>query len=132
MPAGGYSINVPVGNYRLVASKEGYIPKVVEDVEVLENQTTDVNFQLGGDNMEHIVDVNVANGDEETIAVPDGCATKSYRFVGGMSGNPMVGKIVQLIASDGVTVVQTGTTDANGVVAFTNVIYGDYKLKITY
>ena len=131
MATGRYSLDVPAGAHKVIALKDNN-SVVVDNVNVFESQTTEVNFQLGGDNMEHIVDINVANCEEETIAVPDGCTTKSYKFNGAISGNLMVGKTVQLIASDGVTVVQTGTTDANGVVAFTNVIYGDYKLKITY
>ena len=82
--------------------------------------------------MEHIVDVNIANCDEETIKVPEVCATKSYKFVGAVTGNPIVGGTAELLTADGSTVLQTQTTDANGIATFTNVNYGNYKLKITY
>jgi len=89
-------------------------------------------IKVGGGNMEHIVDVNIANCDEETIKVPEVCATKSYKFVGAVTGNPIVGGTAELLTADGSTVLQTQTTDANGIATFTNVNYGNYKLKITY
>jgi len=42
---GGYIITLPTGNYTLTASKTGYYPNSTT-VQVLENQTTIVNFQL--------------------------------------------------------------------------------------
>ncbi len=44
--AGAYSLVVPVGTYDVTASKQGFISQTVEDVSVLENQTTTVNFHL--------------------------------------------------------------------------------------
>jgi len=43
---GGYTITLPVGNYSVTASKTGYQSQSQENVQVLENQTTTVNFQL--------------------------------------------------------------------------------------
>ena len=82
--------------------------------------------------MEHIVDVTVASGDEETIIVPDGVSAQSYRIVGAISGNPVVGKTAQLLSEDGAIVLQTQTTDADGRATFTDVIYGNYKVKTVY
>ena len=126
-------MKVPIGNYKVVASKEGYISQVVENVEVLEEQTISIDFELmGEENMEHIIDVSITNDDEETIIVPDGIALKSYRFVGNISGNIQVGKTIELLTEDGTTTLQTQMTDGNGMITFINVVYGNYKIKINY
>ena len=45
--SGYYEIqNITIGNYTVVASKVGYIDGSAEDVQVLDNQTTTVNFNL--------------------------------------------------------------------------------------
>lgn len=130
MTAGEYSINVPTGTHKTSASKPGYIYQSFKNIKVLEDQTSILNFELkGGDNMEHIVDINITNCDDETIQVPDGCATKSYNFIGVISGNPVVDMTVELLTADGTTVLQTQTTDTNGIATFTDVIYGNYKLR---
>jgi len=85
-----------------------------------------------GSNMEHTIDINITNCDEDTIKVPEVCAAKAYKFVGAVTGNPIIGVKVELLNADGTTVLQTQTTDANGIVTFTNVNYGNYKLKVTY
>ena len=133
MTKGEFTINVPVGAYNVVASKGSYTPEVIKNVVVLEGQLTIVNIQLGGEeNMEYIVDISIVNCEDETIEVPDGCTQKRYKFVGAISGNPYVGKTVKLLSADGKTVLQTTTTDAEGYATFTDVVYGNYKLKITY
>ena len=43
---GGYTITLPVGNYTVTASKTGYFPESQEKVQILEDQTITVNFQL--------------------------------------------------------------------------------------
>jgi len=46
MAIGECSMEVPVGTYKVRASKVGYFPQSIENVVVLEGQTTHVNFQL--------------------------------------------------------------------------------------
>lgn len=129
---GKYTITVPIGASHAVASKDGYISQTVENINVTENQTSILNFELigGEENMEHIVDVNVTNDNEETVIIPDGVALKTYRVVGSISGNIQIGKTVELLTADGITILQSQITDANGIVIFVDVIYGEYKLKI--
>ncbi|MDZ4181941.1 MAG: carboxypeptidase regulatory-like domain-containing protein [Candidatus Cloacimonadaceae bacterium] len=57
--AGAYSMPVPIGTYDVTASKTGYISLTVEDVTVLTNQTTTVNFILhpGSDNDDDVIPV---------------------------------------------------------------------------
>jgi len=43
---GGYTLEIPVGNYTVTASATGYYGQTQENVEVLEDQVTDVNFTL--------------------------------------------------------------------------------------
>ena len=132
MSAGEYIIqDIPIGIYTVTASKESYIFQPIENIEVLEEQTTVINFELiGGETMEHIIDISITNCEEETIYVPDGCVTKPYRLVGKISNIPISGKTVELLTSDATTVLQTETTDTDGVVTFTNTLYGNYKMRI--
>ncbi len=43
---GAYSIVIPIGVYAVTASKQGYLPQTVENVQVNANLTTTVNFNL--------------------------------------------------------------------------------------
>ena len=131
MSVGEYSINVPIGTYALTASKPGYIHQRFKIIKVLEDQSSILNFELiGGESMEHIVDVTIANGNEETITVPDGIAAQSYIFIGAISSNPVVDNIIELLSEDGNTVIQTQITNADGRVTFTDIFFGNYKLRI--
>lgn len=129
---GKYTLHLPVGIHTVTTSKEKYNPQTI-DVKVLKYQTTVLNFELkGGDNMEHIVDINITNCEDETIEVPDGCSEKRYKFIGTISGEPYIGKNVELLSADGNTILQTNTTDDEGYATFANPIYSNHKLKITY
>ena len=129
---GKYALHIPIGIHNVTTSKGRYIPQTI-NVEVLKDQTSILNFELkGGDNMEHIIDINITNCEDETIEVPDGCSQKRYKFAGTISGDSYIGKNVELLSADGNTILQTTTTDADGFATFTDAIYGNYKLKITY
>lgn len=131
MAIGEYTINVPVGSNKITASKEGYIPQPIENVEVLEGQTTIVNIQLGGDNMgEYIVPTVVKDGNEEIVNVPIVDPTVPRKFLDGGLATPLVGNTVELLTEDEATVLQTEETDSDGRVVFTKVLHGKYNLRI--
>ena len=131
MPAGEYSINVQIGNYRVAASKVGYISEINEDVEVSERQTTEVNFQLGGEKMgTYTKPIVVMDGNMTTINVPVEEPTVPKKFLD--MGTPMVTKVVELLTEDGATVLQTQTTNVEGIVTFENVLHGHYNVTIHY
>jgi len=44
--AGSYALEAPIGSYNIKASAWGYESALIENIEVLENQTTFVNFRL--------------------------------------------------------------------------------------
>jgi len=56
---GAYSIVIPIGAYDVTASATGYISQTVEDVTVIANQATTVNFHLeaGSENEENVIPV---------------------------------------------------------------------------
>lgn len=47
-------INVPIGKYKLIVSKQGYITTIVSDVEVFENKSTEINVALKFGTMEGV------------------------------------------------------------------------------
>ena len=131
MATGEYSIDISTGTYEVTASKEGCISQTVEGVEVLEGKTTEVNFKLGGEKMGTYTEpIVVMDGSTKTINVPIAEPTLLVKFLD--IGTPMVGKTVELLTEDGATVLQTQTTDAEGIATFTNVLHGNYKVRISY
>jgi len=57
--AGAYSIYIPVGNWSVTASKTGYVTQTIDDVIVIANQTTTVNFQMvpGTENANDVIPI---------------------------------------------------------------------------
>ena len=127
---GQYTLTIPLGAYTLTASKEGYTTQTVENVKVLEGQTTIVNIQLGGDNMRTYTEpIVVRDGSLITINVPIEEPAVSIKFLD--VDAPMVNKDVELLAEDNTT-LQTKITDAEGIATLVNVLHGNYKVRITY
>lgn len=132
MTKGEYSLQVPVGIYTVMASKDN-ISQTIENVEIFANQITTINFQLGGEqNMEYIKDINILNCEDVVVEIPDGCSEKRYKCIGAVSGNPYIGNTVELLSADESTILQTTVTNSEGFALFTNLIYNSYKLKIIY
>jgi len=44
--SGDYILNLPVGNYTVIASKEGYQTQYKYNISIIGNQTTELNFTL--------------------------------------------------------------------------------------
>ena len=132
MSVGEYALqDIPIGIYKVTASKAGGISQTVENVKVLEGQTTIVNIQLGGENMGTYTEpIVVMDGSLTTINVPVEEPTVPKEFLD--MGTPMVGKTVELLTEDGATVLQTQTTDTDGIATFENVLHGNYNVKIHY
>ena len=131
MTTGKYSIDVLIGTYNLTASKAGYISQTIEYVEVLENQTTEVNFQLGGENMTTYTEsIAVVDGSTITINVPIEEPSVLVKFLD--MDTPLVGKTVELLTEDESTVLQTKVTDTSGISTFENVLHGNYNVRIHY
>ena len=131
MPTGEYITNIPIGTYIVTASKPGYITHSINNVEVLEEQTTEVNIELGGENMvTYTESIAVVDGSTITINVPIEEPSVIVKFLD--MDIPLVGKTVELLTEDGATVLQTQTTDAEGIATFENVLHGNYNIKITF
>ena len=124
--------DIPKGTYDITASKDGYISQTVKKIEVLEEQATEVNFRLGGEEKmgTYTEPIVVMDGSLTTINVPVEEPTVPKKFLD--MGTPMVSKVVELLTEDGATVLQTQTTNAEGIVIFENVLHGNYNVKIDY
>ena len=88
--------------------------------------------EIGGDNNmgTYTEPIVVMDGGMTTINVPVEEPTVPKRFLD--MGTPMVSKVVELLTEDGATVLQTQTTNAEGIVTFENVLHGNYNVKIDY
>ena len=132
MATGEYTtIDISIGTYTLTASKAG-ISQTAEGVEVLEGQTATVNFQLGGEDMETYTEViGVVGGNTKMVSiVPKEEPAVSVKFLD--AGVAIATKTVELLTEDGLTILQTKTTDSSGVATFDNLLHGNYKVRITY
>lgn len=130
---GEYVIHdIPIGTYDITASKEGYLSQTVKNIKVLEEQATGVNFQLGGEeNMGTYTEpIVVMDGSLTTIHVPVEEPTVLKRFLD--VDTPMVSKVVELLTEDNTTILQTQTTNAEGIVTFENILHGNYNVTIHY
>ena len=88
--------------------------------------------KIGGDNNmgTYTEPIVVMDGSMITINVPADEPTLPTKFL--FMGTPMVSKVVELLTEDGATVLQTQTTNAEGIVTFENVLHGHYNVKIDY
>jgi len=64
--SGNYLMTLPIGNYTVTASKTGYYPNSTT-AQILENQTTNVDFQLTKDTTPIIIDVRNATPMATTV-----------------------------------------------------------------
>lgn len=135
---GEYILHLPVGTYTVVCSKENYVSQAVENVEVHEDQTAVVNFELiGGENMgTHIESIVVEDGSMITIHVPVNEPTKPIKFLKANLETPLTNETVYLLPPEHteenpLPPIQAKTTDMNGIATFENVLHGNYIIKIS-
>ncbi|MCK4731305.1 MAG: carboxypeptidase regulatory-like domain-containing protein [Methanophagales archaeon] len=127
---GDYSINnIATGTYTLTASKEGYIPKTVENVEVLEGQTTEVNFQLGGEQNMETYPIEILDGSKKTIRISVIEPTVPIEILNDYTGNPVPSRTIELSPVAGTAILQTQMTGDAGIATFTNIPQGLYNIR---